>query len=182
MRIALSESSESTNPLDWLVRRIMSHRPGNLWKVQYAVPLSAVETPILDLHAAYPGPDGVLEAPFAFSPDGLGTYHAPRIDTGYFEGLELAFTSESIQRKILELKAHPERNLLLPENFENRCALHVDSEYWAIRTLFWYPYASRPKNLVNTRAPLCMFISAHYRMIQNPGPRGYGYGVWTPAK
>jgi hypothetical protein len=182
MRIALSESADSSKLFDSVVRLIRSNRPGNLRPDQYAVQLSAVETPVLDLRAAFPTADGVLEAPFAFSPNGLGTYHAPEIDTGYFEGLELAFTSESIQRKILELKAHPERKLLLPENFEDRCALHLDGEYWAIRTLFWYPYASWPKNLVNIRAPLCIYIYGHYRLIQKPGPRGYGYGVWTPAK
>jgi hypothetical protein len=182
MRAALSGAADSSKLFDSVVRLIRSNRPGNLRPDQYAVQLSAVETPVLDLRAAFPTADGVLEAPFAFSPNGLGTYHAPEIDTGYFEGLELAFTSESIQRKILELKAHPERKLLLPENFEDRCALHLDGEYWAIRTLFWYPYASWPKNLVNIRAPLCIYIYGHYRLIQKPGPRGYGYGVWTPAK
>jgi hypothetical protein len=178
VRALVSKSEQSSGPFDRLIVRLMSSRLERPWEPQLATAASAVKAPVLNLQAAYPGSSSVLNAPFNFSPNGFGTYHAPRIDTGYFAGLELALTPESIRRKISELDEHPNEDLLLPDHFEDRCALNPAGEQAAIRILFWYPFSQRPKNWVNTREPLCTYISAHYRMVQAPSLQGYGYGLW----
>ena len=179
MRAALGESEVSSDPAARLLGRFLNHRAGNFPKAQLAISVAAVQTPVLDLDAAYPASGRPLFAPFDFSPNGLGTYHAARIESGYFAGLELALTPASIQRKVFELETRPDRDLLLPEHFEDRCALDLSGERKSIRSLFSYPFSSQPRHMVNTRQPLCAYITAHYRMIQKPLPQGYGYGVWT---
>jgi hypothetical protein len=156
----------------------MSRRLERPMEPELATAASAVKTPGFNLQTIYPGSSSVLSAPFGFNPSGFGTYHAPRIDTGYFSGLELALTPESIQKKISELDARPNEDLLLPDHFEDRCAVNAAAEKRAIRVLFWYPFRETQKNWVNAREPLCTYISAHYRMVQPPSLQGYGYGIW----
>lgn len=156
----------------------MSRRLERPMEPELATAASAAKTPGVNLQTIYPGSSSVLSAPFGFNPSGFGTYHAPRIDTGYFSGLELALTPESIQKKISELDARPNEDLLLPDHFEDRCAVNAAAEKRAIRVLFWYPFRETQKNWVNAREPLCTYISAHYRMVQPPSLQGYGYGIW----
>jgi hypothetical protein len=182
LRARLSETRQSYGPLDWAFRRVMVLRPINIWETELSVPMSVVGVPALDLRAAYPKATGVLEAPFNFRPNGLGAYRSLNIDTGYFEGIDVALVPESIQRKISELEIHPSRALLLPAHFEGQCGLSPDGDKAAIRMLFWYPYRNQPRNFVNTVEPLCRYISAHYQMIQEPSPQGYLYGVWMRRK
>jgi hypothetical protein len=130
-------------------------------------------------HEVYPELVGIVEAPFGYSPRGFGIYHSPRIDEGYFAGLNNLFTPTMVKRKIGELQEHPDRKLLLPENFNEQCRVDPSAAKDQIRTLFAYPYRGTVRHAEGIWDPLCGYINEHYRKIADMGPRGYGYVVWA---
>ena len=69
----------------------------------------------IDLRSTYPGASEVLDAPFGYSPTSSGNIATAGLDSGYFFGLLNAFTHAAVMTKIDELRAHPERDLLLPK-------------------------------------------------------------------
>jgi hypothetical protein len=149
-------------------------------QIQLAV-LKATGRPSgLDLNAAYPSYNGVFQAPFDYDPAGYGMYLSNRIDPGYYSGLEFVMTVDSVARKIDELKAHSDRDLLLPDRPDLRCASNPYGEYQTIQLLFTYPFRAKPKNLQNVMAPLCDYIAANYHLVQKPYPQSYGWAVWAP--
>lgn len=80
---------------------------------------------------------GSFYAPFGFAPGRFGTYHSPALDEGAFFENENVFTTAEVQRKVLEMRTHPERPLVLLPGRENACTVKVAIEPPAIRPPFY---------------------------------------------
>ena len=113
-----------------------------------------------------------VEAPFGYSPNRLGTSQKG-VDTGYFDGLDNAFTPDAIDRKISELSHSP--HLLIPQDFRQRCIYNPRGEKKLIRFLFVYPYLTQPKHTPAVWQPLCNAIEEHYQKRRD---LDYGYELW----
>ena len=156
--------------------------PGNSEiTAQLAVLKATSGSRALDLHSAYPGFDGIFEAPFDYNPNGFGMYEGADVDPGYYSALEFAITRESIDRKIDELKSHPERNLLLPDHVSWHCNQDPAVQQHTINSIFSYPFRETPRNLTNLWRPLCAYILSNYHIVQKPSQQGYDWTVWAPG-
>jgi len=136
----------------------------------------------IDLRSMYPGASEVLDAPLGYKPNQIGEYRTVGLDTGYFFGLLNAFTPAAVTTKIDELRAHPERDLLLPEDFTEECAVHPAAERRALQVGFMSPFVPPVRNSDNVREPLCEFITTHYQVIQAAQPSNYGYQLWRRSR
>ena len=139
----------------------------------------------IDFAAVYPGldfrPDGVLDAPFGYKPNGYGTYLSDAVDYGYYKGLENANTPRAVERKIDELAAHPERDLLIPAPSAGLCATDARLERALITVLFFSPYLARVEHPRSVHEPLCEYIAGHYRLVRAGAPENFEYELWVPA-
>jgi len=141
----------------------------------------------IDFAAVYPGVDlagagGVLEAPFGYTPNGTGTYHAATVDYGFYEGIENANTPRAVERKIEELAEHPERNLLLPSGAERYCDADAEVQHQLMTALFFFPYTAQAVHPVGVREPLCAYIASHYAVVRGATAADFGYALWAPAR
>ncbi len=132
----------------------------------------------VDLRSAYPGASKVLEAPFGYKPNQFGEFHTAALDRGYFFGLLNAFTAVTVATKIDELRAHPERDLLLPADFTAECTVDPAADRRAVQIGFISPYVPPLRHRDSVRKPLCEFITTHYQVIQAAQPGDYGYELW----
>lgn len=123
-------------------------------------------------------PRTVFEAPFGFAPSHSGTYHTPEVDQGFYFGLENVLTPEAVQRKLAELKDHPERPLLMLATQESSCSVDPERERQAISSLFFYPYRAAAKHPGSILEPFCSYIRTHYRVEVPAAPEHFGYAVW----
>lgn len=140
----------------------------------------------IDFASIYPsfssaGADAVLEAPFGYRPNGLGSYLATDVDYGFYEGIENANTPRSVQKKIDELKMHPARQLIVPNHFETMCRVDPNFERHLITVLFFFPYTARVSHPVSVHQPLCDYVLGHYRLSDPPRPANFSYGLWSPT-
>jgi len=140
----------------------------------------------IDFAAVYPGVDlarsgGVLEAPFGYTPNGTGTYHAATVDYGFYEGNENANTPRAVERKIEELAEHPERDLLLPPGAEGYCDVDAGMRQQLMTALFLFPYTARAVHPVGLREPLCAYIASHYAVVRGATAADFEYELWAPA-
>jgi hypothetical protein len=126
----------------------------------------------------FPSATPVLEAPFAYIPNKLGFYVSPSIDEGFFQGLLNILTPEQVQQKITELDTHPERDLILPDNFRDQCRIDALTQQHEIQYLFQLPYRLQVKHEIHILEPICEHIEQHYTLIQAPASQTYGYGLW----
>ena len=126
----------------------------------------------------YPGASEVVDAPFGYKPNQFGEYRTVGLDSGYFFGLLNAFTPAAVKAKIDELRAHPERDLLLPEDFVEECAIHPAAERRAVQIAFMSPFVPPVRHSDSVWEPLCEFITTHYQVIQAAQPSNYGYQLW----
>jgi hypothetical protein len=97
----------------------------------------------LDLNRLFPTWPGRFLAPFGYRPGGVATYQSSRIEYGRFEELIDVSTQQSVTKKVAELKAHPERALILPKSFEVDCQGDVDVQRLFITLAFLIPYRGR---------------------------------------
>jgi hypothetical protein len=132
----------------------------------------------IDLRSTYPGASGVLDAPFGYKPNQFGEYRTVGVDSGYFFGLLNAFTPTAVTTKMDELRAHPERDLLLPEDFTEECTVHPAAERRTLQVAFMSPFVPSVRHSDNVREPLCEFITTHYQVIQAAQSGDYGYQLW----
>jgi hypothetical protein len=132
----------------------------------------------IDLRSIYPGASEVLDAPFGYKPNQFGEYRTAELDSGYFFGLLNAFTHTAVMTKIDELRAHPERDLLLPEDFTEQCTVHPAAERRLLQVVFMSPLVPPVKHRDSVWEPLCTYITTHYQVIQPAQSDDYGYELW----
>ena len=136
----------------------------------------------IDLRSTYPGASEVLDAPFGYKPNQFGEYRTAGLDSGYFFGLLNAFTHAAVTAKIDELRAHPERDLLLPEDFTEECTVHPVAERRTLQVVFMSPFVPPVRHSDSVWEPLCEFITTHYQMIQAAQSGDYGYELWRRSR
>lgn len=115
-----------------------------------------------------------LFAPFGYSPNHLATAHPVNLATGYFDGLDNAFTPKSVATKIHELKKFDK--LLIPNDFSSSCTIIPKSELGIIRVYFFFPYSGKARHDDSIWKPLCSYISANYHELKQVN---YGYEIWS---
>jgi hypothetical protein len=128
--------------------------------------------------ALYPFWRGTFLAPFGYRPNGSGDYLSNQVEYGYFHGFENANAVGSVHEKLSEIKAHPEKALLLPDQFERSCQVDVHAERLEISILFAFPYLGRAVHLESVRQPVCDYILSEYRLEEPPSDEDFHYGLW----
>jgi hypothetical protein len=119
-------------------------------------------------------------APFGYRPDGFGTYHSPRIEFGRFEDLIDVSTPRSVEEKVSEMRENPKRALILPYHADEYCQTNQRTERHFLEVLLLFPYVGKIVHPIFVREPICRYMSDHYRMIVEPTPETYWYGIWEP--
>lgn len=102
------------------------------------------------------------------------TDHSTALDEGRYIGLFNVSSPAQIAEKIAELTKHRERDLLLPDSYEQLCARDPEASRSVIRHLFLYPYSRRAVHLESVTQPLCDFIASHYRLVLPPNAERFG--------
>ena len=106
--------------------------------------------------------DVVYYAPFSYQPPVAASQAFPVVTTGEFNGVENVVNSGQIERKISEIKVHPERPLLLSTNWQRHCTLD-DGAYDVLMTILFTPaYIPPERNTIKTFQPLCDYIRQNY--------------------
>lgn len=116
-------------------------------------------------------------APFGYSLNCEPQVRSGAIDPGYFYGLDNVLTPTSVDRKISEMRDHPERSLLLPNNFDPACTFDLAVQRDLVRVLLLYPYSGKIRNERSIAEPLCAYIHTHY--IPTSGEKT-GFAIWSP--
>lgn len=129
----------------------------------------------------FPGVQGVVEAPFGYIPLGLGSWRSPSIDTGYYFIVINAFSPADTERKIAELRRHPERPLLLPEDWGTFCRIDLSKETLNMELVLELPWYGTPRHEADIWRPLCDFIRSHYRPAARSTLAPVRYVLWMPA-
>jgi hypothetical protein len=124
--------------------------------------------------------DGIFEAPFGYRPNRGGVYLSPQIDYGYYDELVNAGSPDAIRRKIDQLAQHPQRGVLLTNNFTNLCSTYPGTERVFLSVLLASPYLARPAHTQSIREPLCDYILTHYVLAEPATPGTFQYALWTP--
>jgi hypothetical protein len=154
---------------------------GKLQKIQLSV-----ASPKIDIFALYPELDrsrldGLIEAPFGYKPNSIGSYLSSQIDYGFYEGVENANTPAAVNRKIDELARHPKRAILIRENTSHDvCTVDASKERLLISSLFLFPYMARISHPQNVRKPICDYIAANYQLAYPATLENYRYELWMP--
>jgi hypothetical protein len=134
----------------------------------------------LDLDTLYPHWPGKFLAPFGYRPGGVATYQSSRIEYGRFEEFINVSTPHAVAQKVGELDEHPDRALILPDQFENLCEPNVDLEKLYISLVFLSPFRGAAAHSEGVRQPVCDSIRDRYRLEQPPTAQSFGYGLWVP--
>jgi hypothetical protein len=132
----------------------------------------------IDLTSLYPSWHGTFLAPSGYRPNGLGSYLSNKVEVGRFEGFENANTLEATDAKLAEIKNHPEKALLLPDQFERACQTRPPDRTIVISILFAFPYFGRAVHPESIRKPVCETILEKYKMEAPPASQNFGYGLW----
>jgi hypothetical protein len=132
---------------------------------------------IENLLASWPGN---YIAPFGYRPDGFGTYHSPRIEFGRFEDLIDVSTPHSVSEKVGEMRGNPDKALILPYRPDEYCRTNQRAESHFLEVLLLFPHIGSFVHSDFARAPICRYLNAHYRMLVEPKPETFWYGVWIP--
>jgi len=126
------------------------------------------------------GATPVVEAPFLYMPNTLGSYQGPLVDTGYFSGITDVFTPAQVQRKIDELAAHPERDVVVRWEAPKLCREDMAAVRDAMRSVSFTPALLPVRQDNDVLQPLCSYIQTHYRMVRPSSPETSGYSLWRP--
>jgi hypothetical protein len=136
----------------------------------------------IDVGKIYPSWNGQFLAPFGYRPDGFGTNRSSRVDYGRFEEVIDVSTGHTIGEKINEMREHPEKALILPEDYDRYCQTNPLKESHYLTVLFVFPYLKGPARPVSDRNVLCDYIRDNYRLAQGPSSQSFGYGLWEPKQ
>jgi hypothetical protein len=141
-----------------------------------AVRSSAVAASV-DPHQIFPQASTVIAAPFEYKPNKLSNYQAPWIDEGYFMGTLNILTPDDVERKISELRSHPEEDIILsPDDDFKQCDVVHAKRVW-MEQLLLLPWVPQPKRELSMFVPYCVYIQQHYRFLYLPSPATFGYGL-----
>ncbi len=125
-------------------------------------------------------PEGtVFEVPFDFAIDGYGRYQSPALDSGFFMGLTDVGTKLQVQRKVDELRAYPQRPLLLPLNWTSECTAAINFDKRAVSTLVLFPLNLPERNHGSVYGSYCSYIEQHYRLSSPADQSHLHYALWT---
>jgi hypothetical protein len=119
---------------------------------------------------------GIAMVPFGY----IVSHNPTSLEFGYYWGTIDALDPRAVDRKISELQADRERQLLLPEHWQASCTIIPEQSRQLIRSLFVYPYQARAVNTQSIYEPLCRYILSHYVLAVGPGAETYDYEVWNP--
>lgn len=128
----------------------------------------------------FPGVRGIVNAPLGYFPLGLGSWRSRSIDTGYYLMVLNAYAPADTQRKIAELRAHPERPLLLPEDAAAFCRIDPEKEALSIELLFGLPWPLTARHNDDIWLPLCDYIQSHYLPAASSALPAVHYSLWVP--
>jgi hypothetical protein len=128
-----------------------------------------------DPHTVFPGSSPVLFAVFPYLPNGASVYESPHMDEGYYFGVADIAGDGAVQRKLAELQAHPERDLVLPERSTWPCILPANPGF--LRSVLLYPFPPYSDRSYVLFVPLCGYLEANYRWVYPPAAQTYGYGL-----
>lgn len=189
----------ATTVVDRLDHFVYTHLPAGFRAAQIRK-LEQAQRPAMpdhiDFSALYPGadlrPNGVLMAPLGYDPQRVRSFYlSPQVDYGYYRGDENGKILESMARRIDELKAHPERGVLLPgfkvysvigDNVEDCRYSDVKAARKELEKLALAPYWRRPAHIDNPFWQFCSYVLANYDKAYGPTPQNGGYELWTPKK
>lgn len=119
---------------------------------------------------------GIAEVPF-----GYGVSHnTESLDYGYYDALSFVLDPKTVDRKILELQQNPYRVLLLARGYESQCSTDAAGTRAFLSTLFIFPYRGRARHSESLYAPLCDYISSHYKLTVPAQTQTYDYEIWSP--
>jgi len=127
--------------------------------------------------AAWPGQ---YVAPFGYRPDGFGTYHSPRIEFGRYEDLIDVSTPHSVEEKVMEMHNNSASALILPYHADEYCRTNQRTESHFLEVLLLFPRIGTFAHADYAREPICRYMDEHYRMLIEPTPETFWYGVWVP--
>ena len=130
-----------------------------------------------DPHVLFPAAFPVVAVPFSYSPQRLGVVQAPAIAEGAYMGSLNLFTPKQVEEKIGELREHPERDLVLPREGFNECAV-LTGDPAELRQLFMLPFAPQPRHTYDPLGPLCRYILNNSRQVVAATPQTGDYGLW----
>jgi hypothetical protein len=133
------------------------------------------EDATLDSPLLPPQVRGDAEIPFGYG----ATHNLTSLDGGYYFATTDAFDAAAVNTKISELAAHPERELILPERYEDECRVDPQSLRKLISELFLFPYRGKAKHTESAYKPLCDYIDKNYSLTVPPQPNTFQYGVWS---
>ncbi len=167
----------------WVFRRMERQLGEKLAAEKFAETRSAAHRPPgFSLDKLYDQAAGTIyEAPYGFSLTHFGLYHAADVEEGYFSEMTNVVTPEQVEQKVSELKAHPERPLLLLAGRENFCTVSIVTERTFISTLFLFPYHAKAVNVEGVSEPLCSYIRLHYKPTVPADAAHFGYALWSPV-
>jgi hypothetical protein len=128
-----------------------------------------------DFSSLPPQLKGTAQIPFAY----FASHNPTGLEGGYYFGLVSAVDTHAVALKISELANNPDRDLVLPADFDGHCQSRPDESRWLIRVLFAYPFNGKAVHPQNIYAPLCDYIDANYSLKVPPQPASFNYGIWT---
>jgi hypothetical protein len=129
---------------------------------------------------ALAGATPVVEAPFLYLPNTLGSYQGPLVDTGYYSGTLNLHTPAHVQRKIDELAAHPDRDVIVRWEAPKLCVQDIPDSRAALRRLLITPVLLPAVHEDDVFQPLCAYIQTHYQMVHPSSAETSGYSLWRP--
>ena len=129
---------------------------------------------------ALAGATPVVEAPFLYVPNTLGIYEGPLADSGYFSGITDVFTEQQVSRKISELQAHPDRDVLVRREAPQMCNESISMAGKGLRVVFITPVLLPGRHDNDLLQPLCSYIQANYSLVHPSSPETSGYSLWRP--
>ena len=141
----------------------------------------------IDFPRTYPGtPLGShpeFAAPLSYLPNTLSEYEGPEVFEGRYFGMQNVLAPAQVQAKVDELRAYPNRDLLMPKTFTGECGSGGgDGGLHAIRMLFAFPYTRRARHVEDLGSPFCQYVASHYRQAVPAAPSNFGYSLWVPLE
>ena len=121
----------------------------------------------------------MVETPFGFTPTRFGIDHSPQIAPGRFSGAVNVVSVKDVATKIDELRAHPDRPLLLLRKAEDSCGFNEADDRQTLSVLFLVPFRGHERPVRNPLEDLCSFIQGHYNLTEPATPEHFGYALWS---
>jgi hypothetical protein len=130
----------------------------------------------LDPHEFFPGISPIVSVPFGYIPNKISRYQGTDIDEGYFMGTLNILTPEEVNRKIDEIRNHPEEDLLVSPEGPEECAVR-DGDRAFMRSLLLVPWVPKPIHTLTLMVPYCTYLQEHYEWLYQPSSATFGYGI-----